>query len=70
LLIKNIEIKTLESIINIYQTFKKQIFIAIDEIQRFDEDTQAVIKENMICTLSAENTLFNRIWNKESPNAH
>ncbi|MDR2407716.1 MAG: DUF2326 domain-containing protein [Bacteroidales bacterium] len=70
LLFKNIEIKILENIITVYQIFKKQIFIAIDEILRFSENTKVILSNNKVCSLSAENTLFNHIWNKESLDAH
>lgn len=62
ILFKNIEVTAFDNLIYIYNRFKKQSFIAIDEINRFSEETQQIIDENTVVKLDKDNTLFIKNW--------
>lgn len=62
ILFKNIEVTAFDNLIYIYNRFKKQSFIAIDEINRFSEKTQQIIDENTVVKLDKDNTLFIKNW--------
>ena len=62
-LIKNIENEATANIIKIYNTFRKQIFIAIDKVDSYGAETESIIESNAFIKLSKENTLFILKWN-------
>lgn len=64
-LFKNIEKPAIEKLINYYSSSKKQIFIAFDVIDIYDQKTQVLLKENKVIQLSKENILFTLDWKDE-----
>lgn len=62
ILFKNIELNAFENLLNIYLRFQRQIFISIDEINRFSNETQQILNENAIICLGKEKTLFIKNW--------
>ena len=62
-LFKNIETSSIENLIVIYNTFiKKQTFIAIDEIGKYDLETQAILNSQKCIELDNSNLLFTKDW--------
>jgi len=62
ILFKNIEDKSVDKIIEQYLTFDKQIFIALDGINRYSIKTQDILTSRSIIKLSETKKLFNRDW--------
>lgn len=63
--LKNIEVKTLNSIIDNYSSISgKQVFIALDEIQRLGEPQKKMVESKTVISLSKDNTLFGDFWKK------
>lgn len=54
-----------EKIIELYQSFSKQIFIAFDRQETFSEDTINILKKNTVLSLSGGNELFGWSWSKK-----
>ncbi|MED5046803.1 DUF2326 domain-containing protein [Bacillus siamensis] len=63
-LFKNIEIPAIERIIEFYSSSVKQIFIAIDEAQKYKEEVKNIIQQNAIVLLDESKTLFVKDWSK------
>lgn len=66
MIFKNIENNVLENIISIYNEQEKQIFISIDEMTKFNEETQKILLNKKVIQLSYDRTLFNSNWKLES----
>lgn len=64
MLFKNIENSSVENIIDIYSTFGKQIFISIDEIEKYSEETKKIIQHKKVLELSKTKLLFIKDWRK------
>lgn len=62
ILFKNIEDKAIDKIIEQYKTFNKQIFIALDGINKFNDSTQKILKASCVLELSESRKLFNHDW--------
>jgi hypothetical protein len=69
MLFKNIENSVIEHIVSIYNQQKKQIFISIDEINKFSKETTEILQEKHILKLSCNRTLFIKDWKKDSSGA-
>ncbi|MCK3986536.1 AAA family ATPase [Streptococcus suis] len=54
-----------EKIIELYQSFSKQIFIAFDRQETFSEDAINILKKNTVLSLSDGNELFGWSWSKK-----
>ncbi len=65
-LLKNIENNALENIVDLYNKFEKQIFIAIDKINTYNDRTMKIIYDNEVIKLSKDRTLFIKNWKKEN----
>jgi hypothetical protein len=65
MLFKNIENTVTEHIIGIYSKQQKQVFIAIDELGKFSDDTQKILDDMSVLKLEYEKTLFVVDWKKE-----
>lgn len=65
-LIKNIEDHAFSNIVKIYTESNKQIFISIDKLPSYSEDTQKSISENTVLKLSKNKLLFGINWKKTS----
>lgn len=61
-LFKNIEDFSVDKIIEQYKNFDKQIFMALDGINKYSKKSQEVLKNNKVIELSESNKLFNRDW--------
>jgi hypothetical protein len=61
-LFKNIEDKAIDRIIEQYTLFKKQIFIALDGINKFSNNSQKILNEKCVLHLSETRKLFNHDW--------
>ena len=61
-LFKNIEDFAVDKIIEQYTKFDKQIFIALDGINKYSSESKKILKENKIIELTESNKLFNRDW--------
>lgn len=62
ILFKNIEDLATDGIIRQYTKFDKQIFIAIDGINRLSEKSRKILNERCFLHLSESRKLFNRDW--------
>ena len=66
LLLKEIEIEAVERILKLYSETSKQVFIALDRQETFTSESQHILKENTVLSLSrGGNELFGRSWNKK-----
>jgi hypothetical protein len=63
-LLKNIEDNAVSNIISLYDSFDKQIFIAIDKINTYGKETAELIMKNKVLKLSKDKLLFNKNWKK------
>jgi hypothetical protein len=61
-LLKNIQNEAMENIIKIYNSYKKQIFIAIDKIHTYNEEASKILDNNKFLSLSKDKTLFVLNW--------
>ncbi|MBC2726026.1 DUF2326 domain-containing protein [Desulfosporosinus sp.] len=64
MLFKNIENNIFEHIVEVYQSQSKQMFIAVDEISKFESNAMKALEDNCILRLSYSNTLFIKDWKK------
>lgn len=62
IMFKNIEVHAFENLTKIYNSFDKQIFISIDEINRFSKETIEILLNKKVVSLNAKNTLFIKNW--------
>lgn len=65
----NIEDHAIENILEEYSSAKKQIFISIDKISRFKNETKKLIKDNEFMTLGPGRLAFGKSWKKEHNNS-
>lgn len=61
-LFKNVEDKAIDKIIEQYELFQKQIFIALDGINKFSDKSQQILNDKCALQLSETRKLFNRDW--------
>lgn len=61
-LFKNIEQKAIENLINIYDTFNRQVFIAIDVTNIYSKEIQEIIIGNSVIKLAKDKLLFTKDW--------
>ncbi|MDR1904364.1 MAG: DUF2326 domain-containing protein [Treponema sp.] len=67
MLFKNIENLALENIIGIYDNVQtRQIFIAIDELNKFDKKVSDKLEERSVLKLSYDKTLFIKNWKRNN----
>ncbi len=64
MLFKNIENTVFENLILLYSQESKQIFIAVDEIDKFRQEANSILRKKCVLQLSYENTLFIKDWKK------
>jgi len=65
ILFKNIEISAVAELIKIYNKFKKQIFISIDEVTKYDCPTIEILLSNAAIQLTDEKLLFKKDWRSQ-----
>lgn len=61
-LFKNIEDKTVDRVIEQYNLFDKQIFIALDGINKYSDNSQKILTDKCALQLSENRKLFNIDW--------
>ena len=64
-LYKNIQVQSIEKLITIYNNFDKQIFISIDEIEKYSKETKDILEKKHIIKLSNNQTLFTTNWGND-----
>jgi hypothetical protein len=62
MLFKNVENKAVVEMLEQYVQFRKQCFVAIDEIEKYGREAVNVIERNMAIKLSDEALLFTKDW--------
>lgn len=62
IMFKNVEVPAFENLTKIYNSFTKQIFISIDEIYRFSQETKNILNDRKVIALDEKNTLFIKNW--------
>lgn len=65
-LFKNIENTAVSKLIELYADFEKQIFISIDEIQKYTTDSVKLINNSAVLKLDAGNMLYIKDWRNTS----
>ena len=66
ILFKNIQVLAFDNLVNIYKSFERQTFIAIDEINKFSKDTIVSLENSKVVALDEQHTLFNKNWKLDS----
>jgi Uncharacterised protein conserved in bacteria (DUF2326) len=61
-LFKNIEKNVVENIISYYNSLDKQVFIAIDVINLYHNETQKILQNKKVIQLSSDKLLFTKDW--------
>jgi len=64
ILFKDIGNARIESLIDYYNKYEKQIFIAIDEHNKYTKVIK-ILEENKVIKLDKNNTLYNKIWSNK-----
>lgn len=62
ILFKNIEDVAVDKIIELYSNFEKQIFISIDGINKYAENSKKILQKSKVLELSKDRKLFNKDW--------
>lgn len=62
ILFKNIEDVSVDKIIEQYSSFEKQIFISIDGISKYNEESRKILNKTKVLELSKNRKLFNTDW--------
>lgn len=65
LLFKNVENIAFEHIVDIYSQQIRQVFIAVDEINKFNHKTESTLNQCSVLKLSESQTLFVKDWKKQ-----
>lgn len=61
-LFKNVENRTVERIVEKYSQYKRQSFIAIDEVPKYSQAMNKLVKESAIVHLSDKHVLYIKDW--------
>ncbi len=61
-LFKNIENEAVAHLVELYVSFNRQIFIAIDEIQKYGTKAEEILEKHKVIQLSNENQLYIKDW--------
>lgn len=62
ILFKNIEDIAIDKIIEQYSNFENQIFISIDGINKYSDESRRILNESKVLELSKNRKLFNKDW--------
>ncbi|PHR94548.1 MAG: hypothetical protein COA78_32150 [Blastopirellula sp.] len=62
LLFKNVETDAVANLIDIYESFQKQSFIAIDMISIYGEEAEAKLLKKRVIQLDDDNVLYTKDW--------
>jgi len=63
-LFKNIQNDAIARLIDLYEITGKQIFIAIDEVEKYGEKAEAKLKGKKVISLDNDNVLYIKDWRK------
>lgn len=66
LLFKNMDIPAVEHLMSVYSHFSKQVFISIDEVKKYSEDTREIIQNAMFLKLDNERLAFKEKWKRRT----
>lgn len=66
LLFSNVANDVIEQLINIYSESSKQIFISIDEVPKYSQETQVAIGLAKVIGLSKDHVLFTKDWKRNA----
>ncbi|MCP4182669.1 MAG: DUF2326 domain-containing protein [Hyphomicrobiales bacterium] len=61
-LFKNIENEAVARLVELYVSFNRQTFIAIDEVQKYGAQAEAILTRQKVIQLSNENQLYEKDW--------
>lgn len=64
-LLKNIENAALSNIIELYSEQEKQVFISLDKVKSYGDETYKLVKEKEVLELSKKKLLFNKNWKND-----
>ncbi|WP_417382885.1 DUF2326 domain-containing protein [Gimesia sp.] len=65
LLFKNVENEAVANMMSVYEQFNKQVFIAIDEVQKYGEEAEEIIDQHTVLRLSDKHVLYIKDWRKK-----
>ena len=63
-LFKNIQNDAVAKLINLYESTGKQVFIAIDEIEKYGDSAAKKLKDKKVIELNNNSVLYIRDWRK------
>ena len=66
IIFSNIEDHAIEEIFNVYAKTKKQTFIAIDKLSRFNKKTKMLVENNKFLALDSNTLAFGKSWKKKT----
>lgn len=66
LLFKNVENEAVAQMVAVYDTVDRQMFIAIDEVEKYGATTVETIKRNTVLSLSDAKVLYVKDWRKKT----
>jgi len=61
-LFKNVEVYVMSKIIDSYQRRKRQVFISIDEVNKYGKNIEAILHDHSVLKLSNESMLYTKDW--------
>jgi hypothetical protein len=64
ILFKNIENKAVANLLNVYLASEKQSFIAIDEVEKYGDESAAMLRARAAIQLDDEHVLYIKDWRK------
>ncbi len=65
LMFKNVEPESFNQLVGEYKKESKQIFISIDETQKYSSPTQAILLSKRVVDLSRDKVLFTKNWRQQ-----
>lgn len=65
MLVQPIEDQAFDGIAKVYSRQRKQVFLAIDKISRYSEETQQILTQSAFIRLESGRELFGRSWSKK-----
>ncbi|HIF9501322.1 DUF2326 domain-containing protein [Photobacterium damselae] len=66
LLFKNMDVTSIENLIATYASFNKQIFISIDEVSKYKNETIDLIEKSKFMKLDKDRVAFGQKWKTET----
>lgn len=63
---KNVEVAAIEKIVNTLNTIDKQVFISLDQLNIYSENTRSILRKASFMRISRKYPAFKRLWNIET----